>query len=341
VVRATPPALPIAHPPNRVSSTATDVNESGLVVGWTRGTDNVNRGFRWLEGGAIEELPLLTGATNCQAFGVNATGVIAGTCTGPGLSVRNSTGVVWDAGGPRSIPGTFTAEDINDSGQVTGAAARNFVNGGTFVGNAAYRTRLDGTVQTFNWLGVWAQPGGTGRAIGPDGTIVGSNTTVIQFACFPTFCDTDVPHAWWAGGTTGGGDLGVFFIPPNNLGTSNAASVNALGDIVGSGDFSVNNTVINIPLIWRHDNNHVRQAIVTTSNRAVDINDDRIVALTSALWKPGNTALTPVAAGAGFRSPSLMALANLDSHGYALVVGTAVNAASNQITAYRWYLPSP
>jgi probable HAF family extracellular repeat protein len=109
--------------PGYLASSASDINDSGVVVGTlTNYLDERSSAFRWTDG-TMSTLPLPPGTANASASAINARGTIVGTATGPiGASPQP---VIWRGGAVVSLGDTWgsvlgSAWGINDRGDVVG-----------------------------------------------------------------------------------------------------------------------------------------------------------------------------------------------------------------------------
>jgi hypothetical protein len=94
---------------------ATDVNESGTVVGWAvRSSDFFIVPFTWSASTGFRALPTIAGENNSGAMAINDAGIVAG--------YSGRAAVIWENGVLRviqSVPDRFnTAVDVNSSGVV-------------------------------------------------------------------------------------------------------------------------------------------------------------------------------------------------------------------------------
>jgi len=104
---------------------ALDVNDSGVVVGWSYGDDNIPRAVRWPTGatGSPVNLGLLPGGNTSEAVAINNAGDIVGYGDGNGFE-RHA--ILWHANGTTEDLGTLAggimsaAYDINSNGHVAG-----------------------------------------------------------------------------------------------------------------------------------------------------------------------------------------------------------------------------
>jgi uncharacterized membrane protein len=126
-----PPPSPPPGPPRALATPgeepiAEDVNDTGMVVGWSTSTDGGNRlAWRQIAGDPVELLDP-TGTTDTYVMAVNHHGTIVG--------IKDMAGTVWQPDGrtptlpPPDLPiggggpatGVFFPRDINDQGIVVG-----------------------------------------------------------------------------------------------------------------------------------------------------------------------------------------------------------------------------
>lgn len=112
------------------------LNAHGDVVGFSNlsvadGANFNAQAFRWTRGRGIENLGVLPGDSLSQALGINDKGQIVGTsCTAGFASCRAflyDHGVMMDLNGPLThdyADHLYTANDINNNGQITGYALK-------------------------------------------------------------------------------------------------------------------------------------------------------------------------------------------------------------------------
>lgn len=105
-----------------VNGQAEDVNERGVVVGWSSLTVNgPPTAFRWTERDGIHPIPPVAGPRS-QAAGINEAGDVVGSSTVSPPFVDHA--VIWRRDGSVTDIGTMggstTARSINDVGEVTG-----------------------------------------------------------------------------------------------------------------------------------------------------------------------------------------------------------------------------
>jgi probable HAF family extracellular repeat protein len=96
-------------------SVAYDVNDAGVVVGYSGGYGSKERACRW-ESGVPHDLGVLApGDDLIRAYGINNNGVIVGSSFS-GAFVYQTGGMVASLGLPQGV-----AFDINDNGHIVGA----------------------------------------------------------------------------------------------------------------------------------------------------------------------------------------------------------------------------
>jgi probable HAF family extracellular repeat protein len=154
------------------SSTATAINDAGVVVGWIDSTTHSNRAALAIDGGAFEYVPGLD-ATSAAA-GINAFGQLAGyvaSATSPGElhAMRYTGGVAEDLG---SFGGNSFGYGINRYGQVAGwSFAPGFSSTRAFVATPGEPLLDLGT------LGGGAQPQSFASGINDAGQVAGHSVT--------------------------------------------------------------------------------------------------------------------------------------------------------------------
>ena len=348
--------------PSWLSSTANDVNASGIVVGVINITGST-LAFRWDGSSAAEILTPPADGRRCAATAINTQGDIVGNClVGIGTAAIGQ-GILWPSGGASPVVLTTpavngvkatSAQDINDAGVIVGSAPRLFqlcCTGQVFPAVSAAKW-VNGVWTTFGWASWATSPGGNSLDISDNGDIVGTSTLSIQYVCgFQCFNIVDVPHAFIRPVTGAGGDLGANFIPPNNFGQSSALGVNNAKTVVGwSQAYITANNIPHVAQRWVNGSSGGRTSIPgvphpsIAASEARDVNNDGwIVGFYGAnafLWK-GDLAvpaivLMPPQAGAVSRANAVSQLfgTGADRAGYA--AGTTVVASKT--VAVRWFI---
>jgi probable HAF family extracellular repeat protein len=115
--------VPLPPPAGFLWSEARGINASGQVVGTVHDFDGLQRPFRWtphVPNGTTGTMVLLETATNGQGAGINDAGDVVGS--------RGGVAALWSStGGPAfTLPGTWTASSINNSGMVVGTGSYPF-----------------------------------------------------------------------------------------------------------------------------------------------------------------------------------------------------------------------
>jgi probable HAF family extracellular repeat protein len=116
----------LRHLPGMPQTRATDVNESGTVVGIATAADGRQHAVRWNAQGQATELPMLRGGDSSYAAAINDQGLVAGHSDVVIASTHVTHAVTWDAadrrldlGGPVSaVESRATA--VNDAGTTVG-----------------------------------------------------------------------------------------------------------------------------------------------------------------------------------------------------------------------------
>ncbi|WP_083682660.1 DUF3466 family protein [Archangium sp. Cb G35] len=215
------------------SSVATDINDSGVIVGGAS-TGTSSRAFRW-ENGTMTDLGSLDGldTTLARAWAINAHGEVAGYS-------KNAQGVtratLWTREGIRVNLGALDvtrasqAYDVNDAGTVVGSAVVGATSGGSPIYNAFIWS--DGTIRSLGTLpGLPVAVHSEAKGINSEGWVVGyvgqfyGNTTLGTAAAVV-----------WLGERIH--DLNSV-LPPNSGWTLlSAEDINTRGDITGVGRFN-------------------------------------------------------------------------------------------------------
>jgi uncharacterized membrane protein len=144
-----------------------DVNNDGVVVGYSRGPDGIRHAVRWAAAGGVSALETPAGYVSCFASSINDAGFVVGACGTATVGV--SAAVRWDTtGGATVLPafGTSYAEavGISEAGLIVGTALD------TAGRYTAVRWGAFGTVTRLATLG---GPHGVAYGINDTGTIVG------------------------------------------------------------------------------------------------------------------------------------------------------------------------
>jgi probable HAF family extracellular repeat protein len=337
LVSATAALLLVSHPAGAASfdfvlldtlggtnSQATDINNSGQVVGNGQLGGNLYTRAAWWDAGHNASLLAAPSFRNSLASGLNDAGQIVGTSPSPGAMTNHATlwigGTATDLG---TLGGTTSrATDINNAGQVSGAS---FLTGNQF----EHATLWNGTVATD--LGTLGGRYSEGAGLNDAGQVVGWSMTTN---------DTALRATLWNGTTPI--DLG-------GLGgqRSTAFDINNLGQIVGS-SLTTDNSAEHA--VWWNGLTAIDLGTLGGSfSRAVSINEAGQIVGSSAvqgsvlrhatLW---DSAMNPV----DLNSFLDVAMANA---GWVLDSATAINdagwitgVAHNQITgAAQGYVLSP
>ncbi len=144
-----------------VFAQAADLNDRGVVVGTSTGSDSVNHAVIWKRG-TVKRLPGTWGVDSA-AFGVNGRGHVVGRI--------GTTAVLWRHGRAVRLPalpgGTRTqAEDVSDRGLIVGTSTTSGTSGAVPVvwwkGKVRALTTLPG------------RPGGSAQDVNDRGDVVGS-----------------------------------------------------------------------------------------------------------------------------------------------------------------------
>jgi probable HAF family extracellular repeat protein len=201
---------PLGVLPGHTSSRASDINESGQVVGTSSGPAG-SRAFIWTNASGMQALPGTLGGTRSEAWGINESGDVVGASTLSGDTASHAA--LWRNGAVIDLqaalgPGGGYAWDINDAGTVIG----------TFFGtgvNAGFRWTDIAGIELM-WSGT---QGNTGEALGLNAAgVIAGWKPAVQGAPLTAFT--------WSDGVFR--DLGT-------LGGSNsvAMAINDVGAVVG------------------------------------------------------------------------------------------------------------
>ena len=220
------------------------INDSGAAVGWATTAINDQHAFLSLGGGTVQDL--YPGSSEAYAFGINASGTVAGTSYQGGLA----HGEIWSTSGTTDLGAGVFATGINDPGAVIGGNGHAFVlvNGvytdlGTLPGGdwssayginklgavAGYGSTGTGSFRAFTWtadsgmteLGTLGGNNSYAMSINSGGQVVGHAATVSGY-----------DHAFLA--------LGAFLNDLGTLGGGNsyAYGINNSGSVVGYSDMA-------------------------------------------------------------------------------------------------------
>jgi probable HAF family extracellular repeat protein len=207
--------------PHYFYATACAINASGQIAGWlSRSKDTPIYAAFWPNPTSATILPTL-GGPYAQALGINDAGQVVGQSQVP-ATVYTFHAFLWsEAAGMRDL-GTLggnesSARAINSAGQVVG-----WSNVGKYSAERAFSWTSSGGMHNLGSLGGYASEA---RAINDSGTVVG----------WSYLSDDYTTHAFvW---TASGGLQDLNSLIPANSGwvLMYANSINAAGDIVGSG----------------------------------------------------------------------------------------------------------
>jgi uncharacterized membrane protein len=296
--------------PGHVVSSASAVNDEGLVVGNSTTLLQDNRvGLLW--SGAVGA-ELRSPPDPCTtAFAINDAGQVAGSrsCSGETHAVR------WDGVTPvdLSLPGEFSSQalGINQAGDVVGTSGgRAILWRGT---TATELTSLGGPINI-------------ARALNDVGQAVGQSNTWLD----PMHLRQGLPHATVWNGTTPT-DLGVPFIGAVRLNFSEALDINNAGQIVGY----VTDGIFAKAVLWQGTTAVDLSPPGSASSRANGINNQGVIVGSSGavfqehatFWTGSvatdlNTLVPPSVASGGWVLASASAI---NDHG--VIVGNLINSS--------------
>ena len=108
-------------------NTPSAINNRGQVVGFSENSESNIHAFLWTEQGGIQDLKTLDGDSNSYAYAINERGQVVGQSIGGPYGTRAflwENGVMTDLNclTPPGSPYLLYANDINDSGRITGEA---------------------------------------------------------------------------------------------------------------------------------------------------------------------------------------------------------------------------
>ncbi len=207
-------------------STATAVNESGQVAGWSYTASGATHAFSWTSGGGMVDIGTL-GGSYAVAYALNDTGTVVGQST---TAAGDAHAYTWDVvngmtdlgtlGGPDSV-----ATAVNASGSVIG-----------------YSDAVSGFPHAFVWdtvngmtdLGTLGGTSSWSEGINAAGTVAGQ-----------AFTATGATHAFVWDTVNGMTDLGT-------LGgeTSGASGINSAGQVAGVSDTVAGVGYANHAYLW-------------------------------------------------------------------------------------------
>ena len=108
-------------------NTPAAINNLGQVVGFSENSESNIHAFRWTKEGGIQDLKTVDGDSNSYAYAINDRGQVVGQSIGGPYGTR---AFIWEDGvmtdlnclTPPGSPYLLYANDINDSGRITGEA---------------------------------------------------------------------------------------------------------------------------------------------------------------------------------------------------------------------------
>jgi len=206
--------------------TATDVNATGTVVGWSMvGIPPGPRAWRWREG-KLTLLPLPPGRTVTRECSVNEAGQIAGIAEGPNLDASSSA-VLWDQDRLTVLPSPLGLADatfqIDNRGRVVGSA-------GNGEGECHAALWEGGRMRNLGTLG-----GSVGFAcsINNRGQVVGSTELEVKLRPGSNFIDPDERAFYWEDGKMH--DLNALIPRGSEWKLVAATAINNRGEILATG----------------------------------------------------------------------------------------------------------
>lgn len=335
--------------PGGVGCVANDVNASGVIVGSCY-VNGVMQAFAW--DGAARTLQLPSGVTgSCVANAINTAGRIAGTCGA-------RTAVVWEVDGSATvIPDMWTAEDINDAGDIAGSMLGYVWTGSTYGWGwggevpARYRTSTGQlTGYTHN-----AYPTTTGVAysINSAGMLAGQfGRYFVYYPCFRCTVESRVPTGFRE--TPGFQWLSAPYYPPSDS-LQSASLAHNDGGMAAGWITVVGTTWRNVPskaVIYPAGNSmytHVPLAQgLNNWGMSHDVNNDGIVVgeyqnsagvLQAFIWRSGTSSATNLPVSDDTTSAGARAISARGADGKVTVVGYATVGGVQR--AMVWRLPAP
>ena len=261
------------------SSFATDVNNSGVVVGWSLNANGVSRAFKWITEGGMTDLGTLPDHDWSRAVSINEGGDILG------LSGENESGtstpVIWTKSGISELPIPLLPNasfgeptDFNQEGEVVGWDVVGFQHAWIWTST---RGKHDITANA-------PAPGAEGIAsqINSSGLVAGTN----KAASCSGFTECWRGFVWSF--THGYADIGTPGADPNVAVTT--LGLNNLGTLVG---WTMDNSLLMRPYRWSADGGFTMLQVATAPGYAMSLNDNRIAV--GASWSVANGALQPTA----------------------------------------------
>ena len=190
--------------PNATTTAPNDINDAGTIVGTSYYPDPtqpfftlISGAFRYTSGSGMEAITAMTTPLNSIAYGVNQSGVIAGTSNGQAFT--------YSGGGPQQTLPYVRAYGINDAGVTVGTS-----------------TGSDTTAHAILYPpGGPAQDLGTGGGTGATPRAINNNGVVVGFVTFSNFSTRGFSYSV---------PTGLQLLPSTHL---RARDINDSGVIVG------------------------------------------------------------------------------------------------------------
>jgi len=187
------------------------MNAGGDIAGYATKADGTIHAIRWTAAGGTEDLGAL-GGVRSQAVGINDRGDVVGVYLDqnwqPHPFIAPRGGVMTDLSA--QYPAILGPNGINNYGQLTGSTYQNIFT----PTEAAFRTRLDGTVQSL------APYGGAGLSINDNGWVAGLGWSDLSAGRHEVAFRYSDPYGYESLGTL-------------NRGRSSATSINRDGVVAG------------------------------------------------------------------------------------------------------------
>ena len=209
------------------ASYATDVNDSGIVVGWSKIATGVDHAFRWTKAQGMIDLGTLPGDQWSRAVSITNSGQVLGISGGTA-----ETPVAWDSLGTLTplpiplLPGAtaILLADHNGSGQVTGSDI-----GGTLSSHAWFWSESLGIYDITAHIPGYAYES-YGSNINGSGFVVGTNQA--RTVCTNSHT-TECWHVFVWSLLTGYRDLGIPVEGELRSAAVTGSAINDLGVVVG------------------------------------------------------------------------------------------------------------